>query len=296
MPSMPVKKPLKPLPKPPTIAQLLSNAIKIVDIMVSTINKPNFSVAKYADGVLIWDAVMLLVRSRERHRVANLPEVWLDLLLEDNQEELVQLTRPAEEKKEEQEQEQEQDDADEFFWQSARQFLSMSVQWMCFFHVTDFFCQKHHSTTASSPAVANKEQSVKAKPSPTKGKVVATAPTHARHGRLSKAATQCVGWLSEETLATLLLVSKNNVVVESFLEENCAKKHKREDDKDAPGPLQKWSHLPEAEVKPLVALLSTVEHKMLELQKSLQMVQKALDTITSWAEQVQTLLGRALAE
>ncbi|EJU01166.1 hypothetical protein DACRYDRAFT_108496 [Dacryopinax primogenitus] len=75
-----------------------------------------------------------------------------------------------------------------------------------------------------------------------------------------------------------------------------AKKHEREDDQGEPGPSHKQSCLPEAEIELLVMPLCMAEHKMLELQTSLLMAQKAMDTITGWAEQVQTLLGRALAE
>ncbi|EJT97562.1 hypothetical protein DACRYDRAFT_111606 [Dacryopinax primogenitus] len=81
------------------------------------------------------------------------------------------------------------------------------------------------------------------------------------------------------------------------------KKCKQEDDKDEPGPSQKQSRLPEAEIKSPVAPLCMVEHKMLELHKSLQMAQKVVDVAqkavdrgVAWAEQIQTLLGQALAE
>ncbi|EJU00383.1 hypothetical protein DACRYDRAFT_109112 [Dacryopinax primogenitus] len=78
---------------------------------------------------------------------------------------------------------------------------------------------------------------------------------------------------------------------------------REEDNKDEAGPLHKWSHLPEAGIEPPVMLLHMAEHNMLELQKSLltaqkavDAVQKVVDTISGWVEQVQTLLGRALAE
>ncbi|EJU06438.1 hypothetical protein DACRYDRAFT_103385 [Dacryopinax primogenitus] len=81
------------------------------------------------------------------------------------------------------------------------------------------------------------------------------------------------------------------------------KKHEQEDDKDLSGPLAKQSRLLEAEIELLIVPLWMVEHKMLELCKSLQMaqkvvdmVQKVVDTVLGWADQVQTLLGRALAE
>ncbi|EJU06302.1 hypothetical protein DACRYDRAFT_103250 [Dacryopinax primogenitus] len=80
-------------------------------------------------------------------------------------------------------------------------------------------------------------------------------------------------------------------------------KCEQEDDEDSVGPSQKWSHLLEAEVELPVVLLCMVEPKMLELwkslhtaQKAVDAAQKAMDTVTGWADQVQTLLGRALAE
>ncbi|EJT97412.1 hypothetical protein DACRYDRAFT_111955 [Dacryopinax primogenitus] len=80
-------------------------------------------------------------------------------------------------------------------------------------------------------------------------------------------------------------------------------KCEQEDDKDSVGTSQKQSCLPEAEVEPPVALLRMAEHKMLELRKSLHMAQKAVDVaqkvmdmVTGQVDQVQTLLGRALAE
>ncbi|EJU06262.1 hypothetical protein DACRYDRAFT_103206 [Dacryopinax primogenitus] len=74
------------------------------------------------------------------------------------------------------------------------------------------------------------------------------------------------------------------------------KKHEQEDNKDSVGPSTKQSCLPEAEVKPPVTPLCMAEHKMLKLQKSLHTAQKAMDMVMGWVDQVQTLLGRALAE
>ncbi|EJU01695.1 hypothetical protein DACRYDRAFT_107441 [Dacryopinax primogenitus] len=74
------------------------------------------------------------------------------------------------------------------------------------------------------------------------------------------------------------------------------KKCEQEDDEDLPGPSTKWSRLPEAKIELPVAPLQMAEHKMLELWKSLQTAQKVVNTATGWADQVQTLLGRALTE
>ncbi|EJU03384.1 hypothetical protein DACRYDRAFT_106543 [Dacryopinax primogenitus] len=72
MSTTPAKKMLKLIPKPPTGAQLLSGAIKIMDRMNAALDKPIFSAA-----------------NGEWHRVANLPKVWLDVLPEDDREELL---------------------------------------------------------------------------------------------------------------------------------------------------------------------------------------------------------------
>ncbi|EJU00387.1 hypothetical protein DACRYDRAFT_109115 [Dacryopinax primogenitus] len=74
------------------------------------------------------------------------------------------------------------------------------------------------------------------------------------------------------------------------------KKCQQEDNKDKAGHSQKWSHLPEAEIELRVVPLHMPEHKMLEMRKSLQVAQKAVADVTAWADQIQTLLGRALKE
>ncbi|EJT99558.1 hypothetical protein DACRYDRAFT_109657 [Dacryopinax primogenitus] len=226
---MPVKKTLKPMLKLPTSAQLLSNVIKIINIMVSAIGKLNFLVTKYVD-------------------------------------------------EEEKEEELEEEDANEFFGDLLDNFL------------------KHHSAVASSPALAEEEQSIKVEPSPAKGKAVATVTMHT--GLCNKnAATPKVELFILETLEPESCVPTPTVKKKKAAPNTVkAKKWEREGDKGEPGPLHKWSCLPEAKVKLPVTPLGMAEHKMLELRMSLQMAQKAVNTATGWADQVQTLLGRALAE
>ncbi|EJU02953.1 hypothetical protein DACRYDRAFT_106131 [Dacryopinax primogenitus] len=297
---------------------------------------------KYPDIMPFGNAVTLLLNSPQSALVCNLPEKWVQLFALDQQEELAALSTPAKEEEEEDEEEKKFKAMLSGFSTSLGSLASLlakaekgkakAKETMLAKAVMRHLNNGMDKTSPATRACRRpmKEDSCNAgwMPEETlcmlccKHAIVKDGKVHHNKKALQHSLSACLAKamaLPPVSVEDLFLLEtpepkpiekptekpakkKKQKPVHSYMLVK-PKKHEQEDNKDLVGLSLKWSRLLEAEVKLLVMPLRMAEHKMLKLRKSLQIAQKAVDTVQKvvntamgWADQVQTLLGKALTE
>ncbi|EJU05351.1 hypothetical protein DACRYDRAFT_103840 [Dacryopinax primogenitus] len=244
---------------------MLKMAAVIVARMHEDAEDPRFLPSvKYPDVAPFGNTVVLLLNSPQSALICDLPKKWVRLFTLDQQEELTTLSAPPEE--------EEEKDKDEKVFKAMLSSFSMTLGSLASLLVK---AKKAHLVKGTAPPPASVEDLfIPETPEPEPVEENAEKPAKKKKQKL---------------VCSYALVKP--------------KKCEQEDNEDSAGPSTKRSCFLEAKIELPVMPLHMAEHKMLKLWKSLHMAQKAvdavqkvMDTVMGWADQVQTLLGRALAE